>query len=283
MTVNCCLASFFCFLFHNCNIQGILFCLLTMGVASSPDFERPMLRMGSIAFFAGLAIIIVSTLVFHAGTRDPMDNPAIFAEYAESDTWIAAHIGQFAGVMLVFAGGFVALFRLLVKSESGITSALAWFGLVTAILVASTFAILQAVDGIALKIAVDTWYAIPPSSAENGGGEEEKAIAFRVAEGIRWTEIGINSYFRMLQGSVGIIFGVAIAASATTLSRWIGALGVFAGVATIIVGVRVAYVGFATVGSIEDTVSTLTYFAWVIILGIFMWRKTREKKKVVTR
>ena len=254
-----------------------------MGVASSPDFERPMLRMGSVAFLAGLVIIIVSTIGFHAGTRDPMDNPAIFAEYAESDTWIAAHIGQFAGVMLVFAGGFVALFRLLVKSESGITSALAWFGLVTAILVASTFAILQAVDGIALKIAVDTWYAIPPSSAENGGGEEEKAIAFRVAEGIRWTEIGINSYFRMLQGSVGIIFGVAIAASATTLSRWIGALGVFAGVATIIVGVRVAYVGFATVGSIEDTVSTLTYFAWVIILGIFMWRKTREKKKVVTR
>src|SRR5215210_7299111 len=165
---------------------------------TTSDLERPMLRMGSVAFLAGLVIIIVSTL-FHASSEDLMDNPVVFAVYAESDTWIAAHIGQFAGVMLVFAGGFVALFRLLVKSESGTTaSALAWFGLVAAILVASTFTILQAVDGIALKIAVDTWYAIPPSAADS----EEKAITFRVAEGIRWTEIGINSYNRILQGVV---------------------------------------------------------------------------------
>jgi hypothetical protein len=101
---------------------------------STPDLERPMLRMGSVAFLAGLVIIIMSTL-FHASSEDLMDNPVVFAVYAESDTWIAAHIGQFAGVMLVFAGGFVALFRLLVKSESGTTaSALAWFGLVAAIL-----------------------------------------------------------------------------------------------------------------------------------------------------
>jgi hypothetical protein len=92
---------------------------------SAPDLERPMLRMGSVAFLAGLVIIIVSTL-FHASSEDLMDNPVVFAVYAESDPWIAAaHIGQFAGVMLVFAGGFVALFRLLVGSESGTASALA--------------------------------------------------------------------------------------------------------------------------------------------------------------
>ena len=68
-----------------------------------------MLRMGSVAFLAGLVIIIIST-IFHASSEDLMDNPIVFAVYAESDTWIAAHIGQFAGVMLVFAGGFVALF-----------------------------------------------------------------------------------------------------------------------------------------------------------------------------
>jgi hypothetical protein len=88
---------------------------------STPDLERPMLRMGSVAFLAGLVIIIMSTL-FHASSEDLMDNPVVFAVYAESDPWIAAHIGQFAGVMLVFAGGFVALFRLLVGSESGTTA-----------------------------------------------------------------------------------------------------------------------------------------------------------------
>jgi hypothetical protein len=252
-----------------------------MVASNTPDFERPILRMGSIAFLVGMVIFLVSTIL-HPGREDPTNHPLVFAEYAEDQLWVASHIGQFAGGMLAFAGGFVALFRLLARSESGIVSALAWMGLAVTIAAGSALAVLQAVDGIALKIAVDTWYAIPTSpSTSTDGSEGEKAIAFRVAEGIRWIEIAANSFFRVLQGSVGVIFGVAIAASATTLSRWIGALGVFAGVATIILGVRVAYVGFATVGSIEDTVSTWTYLAWVIILGIFMWRKTRLK--VITR
>lgn len=252
--------------------------------ANTPDFERPMLRMGSVAFLAGLVIIIVSTL-FHASSEDLMDNPVVFVVYAESDPWVAAHIGQFAGVMLVFAGGFVALFRLLVGSESGTASALAWFGLVTAILVASTFTILQAVDGIALKIAVNTWYAIPtptspsPSSSADDDAVEEKAIAFRVAEGIRWTEIGVNSINRIIQGAVAIIFGVAIAKSAL-LSRWIGAVGIFAGAVTVIAGIGVAYLGFAPLPIVGD-VSTVISFAWIAILGIFMWRKT--KVKIITR
>jgi hypothetical protein len=145
-------------------------------VTSTAELERPMLRMGSIAFIAGLVIIIASTL-FHASSEDLMDNPVVFAIYAESDTWIAAHIGQFAGVMLIFAGGFVALFRLLASSESGTTSALAWLGFALTIMAASTFAILQAVDGIALKRAVDSWYAIPPTSSSSS---EEKASPFEL-------------------------------------------------------------------------------------------------------
>jgi hypothetical protein len=252
-----------------------------MVASNTPDFERPILRMGSVAFLVGMVIFLVSTIL-HPGREDPTNHPLVFAEYAEDQLWVASHIGQFAGGMLVFAGGFIALFRLLARSESGIVSALAWMGLAATIAAGSALAVLQAVDGIALKMAVNSWYGIPPSSSADGS-EEEKAIAFRVAEGIRWIEIAANSFFRILQGSVGIIFGVAIAASATTLSRWIGALGVFAGVATIVLGVRVAYVGFATVGSIEDTVSTWTYLAWVVILGIFMWRKTTSKKITTTR
>ncbi len=112
--------------------------------------------------------------------------------------------------MLIFAGGFVSLFCLLVRSEAGSASALAWLGLVVAVVTASTFAILQAVDGIAFKRAVDTWYAAAP---DDGKEEEEKTIPFRVAEGIRWIEIGINSINPILQGAATIIFGVAIAKS----------------------------------------------------------------------
>jgi hypothetical protein len=242
---------------------------------NTADLEHSMLRMGSIAFLAGMAIFLVSTIL-HPGREDPTNHPLVFAEYAEDELWIASHIGQFAGGMLAFAGGFVSLFWLLhTRSESGIASALAWMGLAATIAAGSALAVLQAVDGIALKMAVDSWYAVPAADGE------EKAIAFRVAEGIRWIEIAANSFFRILQGSVGVIFGVTILASGI-LHRWIGALGVFAGVATIILGVCVAYVGFATVGSIEDTVSTWTYLTWVVILGIFMWRKTTAKKMTTT-
>jgi hypothetical protein len=239
--------------------------------ASAAKLERPMLKMGSVAFLAGIVIFMVSTIGFHAGTMDPMDNPAVFAAYAQSDTWIAAHIGQFAGIMLIYAGGFVVLHRLLLHSESSVASALAWFGLAVAIITASTYAILQAVDGVAQKIATSTWYAIPPEDSE------EKAIAFRVAEGIRWTEIGINSYFRMLQGAVGIIFGVAIAKSGL-LSRWIGAVGIAVGAASIAAGVITAYIGFSEPVS---NIWAVTLYLWIIILGIFMWRKT--KVKTITR
>lgn len=68
-------------MFHNCNIQGILFNFLTM-VASTAELERPMRRIGSVAFLAGIVIFMVSTIGFHAGTMDPMDNPAVFAVYA---------------------------------------------------------------------------------------------------------------------------------------------------------------------------------------------------------
>ncbi len=140
-----------------------------------------------------------------------------------------------------------------------------------------TFAILQAVDGIALKRAVDSWYNLLLLLLLLSA-TEEKAIAFRVAEGIRWIEIGINSINRIIQGAVAIIFGVAIAKSAL-LSRWIGGVGIFAGVATVIAGVGVAYVGFAPLPIVGD-MATITTFAWVVILGIFMWRKTMTKKLI---
>jgi hypothetical protein len=257
---------------------------------NTSDLERPMLRMGSISFLAGLAIAVVSTFIFHpSGTGEElMNNPFIFAVYAEDDLWIATHIGQFAGLLLIYAGGFVALFRLLSRSDSGtVASALAWFGLVTSILTASALTILQALDGIALKIAVDTWYAIPSSpsassEAGNGGGREgEKAIALRVAEGLRWTEWGIQAYYRMLQGAIALIFGVAIAKSAI-LSRWIGAVGIAAGVAGIAAGVVTAYVGFSSVRDPVADLSTLLLYPWIIILGIFMWRKTRAKKMITS-
>jgi hypothetical protein len=232
-----------------------------------PQFQRPLLRIGSIAFLAGVIVVVVSTAI-HPSREDPANHLLVFEEYANSDTWIAIHIGQLAGGIMVFAGGFVALYRYLVQSESSMASALAWIGLALAIMTASAIAILQAVDGIALKMAVDSWIAAPP---------EEKPFTFRVAEGIRFIEYGTNSIFRFLQGAVAVIFGVAIIKS-KFLSSWIGGAGVIVGAATIYAGIEVAYLafGYANIGGLRG-ISMIIYFIWVGILGGLMWKKSMLK------
>jgi hypothetical protein len=116
-----------------------------------------------VTFIAGIVIVLVSTL-FHASSEDLTNHPVVFAAYARSDPWIAAHIGEFADGMLIFAAGFISLYSLLARSGSGTTSALAWLGLAVTIVTASIFAILQGVDGIALKRAVDSWAAVPSTT-----------------------------------------------------------------------------------------------------------------------
>src|SRR5919109_4162900 len=125
-----------------------------------PKFNRPLIRIGSIAFIAGVVIVVISTML-HPSREDPANHPLVFIEYANSNSWVAIHIGQFVGGIMVFAGGFGVLHSLLVRSESSTTSALAWIGFAVAIMTASAFAILQAVDGIALKMAVDSWASAP--------------------------------------------------------------------------------------------------------------------------
>jgi hypothetical protein len=230
-----------------------------------PRFQCPLLRIGSIAFLAGMIITVVSTAI-HPSTEDPSNHPLVFTKYASNDSWIAIHIGQFAGVIMVFAGGFVVLYRLLVQSESSLASILAWTGLALAIMTASVFAILQAVDGIAQNMTVDSWVTSPP---------EEKAVTFEVAEGIRFIEYGTNSIFRILQGTVAVIFGVAIVKS-KLLSKWIGGAGVVIGAITIYAGLEVAYLGFGGLTTIIG-ISMIIYFIWAGILGGFMWKKSMYK------
>jgi hypothetical protein len=229
------------------------------------QFQRPLLRSGSIAFLAGMIITVVSTAI-HPSTEDPSNHPLVFAEYASDDSWIAIHIGQFAGVIMVFAGGFVVLYRSLLQSESSMASILAWIGLALAIMTASTFAVLQAVDGIAQKRAVDSWVAAPP---------KEKAITFGVAEGIRFIEYGTNSIFRILQGTVAVIFGFAIVKS-KVLNKWIGRAGVVMGVVNIYAGLEVPYLGFGGLTTIIG-ISMIIYFIWVGALGGLMWKKSMSK------
>lgn len=231
------------------------------------QINRSSLRIGSTAFIVGVLIVIVSTML-HPSKEDPANHPLVFMEYANSNSWVAIHIGQFVGGIMVFGGGFGVLHSILMRTVSSITYTLSWIGFAVAIMTASAIAVLQAVDGIALKMAVDSWTTAPA---------EKKDMIFRVAEGIRWLEYGTNSIFRIMQGSVAAIFGVAIVRS-MLLSRWIGGAGILVGAISIIAGIEVAYVGFGYTNFVGlRGISSIIYFIWILILGAFMWTKTISK------
>ena len=60
----------------------------------------------------------------------------------------------------------------------------------------------------------------------------------------------------------------------SVLRKWIGAVGIAAGVVTMASGVVMAYVGFSSARDLVADLSTFIFYPWLVILGIFMWRKT---------
>lgn len=218
-------------------------------------------RTGAIALPLGVVLLVASTAA-HPSREDVMNHTAVFREYAQSDGWIAIHFTQWlAG--LVFFGGLVALYFAMATKREGST-ALARFGLAGVVLTAAAITMLQAVDGVALKWAVDAWTEAP-------AGQEPSAFAS--AMGLRWTEYAIQSYSNILLGLTLIFFGLAIAYG-SAYSRWPGWLAAGAGVAWIIHGLMVSYVGlFDSAPRLAALVLTAV---WAFVMAYQMWPRGRR-------
>src|SRR5215204_3156303 len=115
-------------------------------------------RLGAVALPLGVIVIGIAEY-FHPAKLDPMDNHAVFMEYAHTNIWTAVHFGEYFGFLLLL-GGLVALYYS-VSAQPGVGAGLAPFGFAAAVTAAASFTVLQAVDGVALKRAVDTWASAP--------------------------------------------------------------------------------------------------------------------------
>ena len=203
--------------------------------------------------------VLVGAEVLHPHREDPMDFRAAFTEYALSHTWTTVHLAEYFGFLLLL-GGLVALYYSL-SVRPGAGAWLAPFGLAAAVTTAASYTVLQAVDGIALKRAVDAWAGAPPSG---------KAAAFAAAEAIRWTEMGMNGLSFFLAGLTLFLFGLAIALG-SVYPRWMGLVAAVCGAAFMYNGaVEVAYEGF--VASIVKVVGLLLLAVWAFVMAAFMWR-----------
>jgi hypothetical protein len=216
--------------------------------------ERTLLRFGGGLLVGGFLLTVLATHEHPAGDDD--NHLVIFTKYAGSHFWVAVHLVQFAGVLIAL-GGFLVLYRVLqVRGEIPV---LAGFALGAAIASAATWAVLQAVDGVALKQAVDAW------TAASG---PQKAVRFADAETVRWTEWGINCYFRVLFGLTMVLFGAGIARTGI-VARWLGWIAVLGGALYMATGIAVGYAGFES-GFGDATGDALQLLFLVFVVGLLV-------------
>ena len=229
------------------------------GAGGSPALvDEITSKIGAVLLPLGVVLFVVSTAVFHPSAEHPMDNPAVFMEYAEDAGWIATHFAQWFASLFLMGGLIPVYFTIASRMEAG--AAIARFALGGALLTAAAFTMLQAVDGIALKWAVDAWAVAPPG---------ERSAAFSAALSVRWTEYALQSYSNLLLGLTLILFALATWMS-TAYPRWLAAIGGASGVAWIVHACMVPYVGLFD--SLPRLIAIVLLAAWTFAMAVPMWR-----------
>ena len=131
------------------------------------------------------------------------NHAAVFAGYARSGIWTAVHVAQFACMAIFLAGLFALFFALDV--QAGLAKWAGRFGAASAVVTLALYGGVLAVDGVALKQAVNAWASAP---------EAEKAARFATAEAIRWLEWGMRSYESFALGLAVILFAATVVRTA---------------------------------------------------------------------
>lgn len=227
--------------------------------ANGTSASRALTLSGTL-LVVGYVVNGIQRMLWHpTGAED--DHEAIFTEYAESDAWVATHLAEFVLVLVALAG-LLVLCRAL-RRETPYLALLAAGALIAS---SATWAVLQAVDGVTLKQAVDAWA---------GASGTEKTTRFADAETVRWIEWGLQSYFRVLLGVAFLLLGAAAVVS-RLVPTWLGLLLVVAGLLSVLVGISVGYAGLES-GFQDAAGIALQLVVLVFIVGLLVAsRRARE-------
>src|SRR5215211_4547848 len=223
--------------------------------------DRSLLRLSTTLVVIGEVLFALVT-AFHPGREDPNNHPAVFADYASSGSWTAIHFGQFVFMAVLLVRLLVLFFALNVRS-----GALGWvgrFSAVSVVVALPLYGVVQAVDGVALKHAVDAWANAP---------EAEKAIRFANAETVRWLEWGANQYQIFMFALVLILLATVIVGTAR-VPRALGYLMGLAAIPMLVQSLVIGTEGFSVpllAGSLSAVALPLM-LAWSIWLLIVAWR-----------
>jgi hypothetical protein len=226
--------------------------------------DRKALRLSAALLVVGFISYVIAGLLHPDGPAN--NHRVVFADYARSASWTAVHLGQFVGMALIITGLLLLYFAL--DLRVGSAAWVARLGAVSAAVALGLYGVLQAVDGVALKQAVDAWVSAP---------EAEKAARFAGAETVRWLEWGTRSYQSFMFGLTLILLGSAVAWTAR-LPRAIGYLMGLSGLAYIAQGWVVGSEGFPETNTFAILAGYVLILAWIIWLVVVAWR-TKEPSR----
>ena len=218
---------------------------------NSTALDRKSVLISATLLLTGQLLYIVITQM-HAG-GDANDHPAIFAAYARSGIWTAVHIGQFTATAILLAGLFALSSAL--DTQAGAARRTARLGAASAAVALALYGVVMAVDGVALKHAVNAWASAP---------DAEKPARFASAEAIRWIEWGARSYQNFALGLALLLLAAAVARTAG-LPRPIAYLMGLSGLTYLTQGWVAGTDGFTR------THDALIVLAWVLNLAWMIW------------
>jgi hypothetical protein len=222
--------------------------------------DRSSLRLSATLVVIGEVLFAIVTLFHPDG--DANNHPVVFAKYASDASYEALHVAQFVFMAVLLLGLFVLSFALNVRS-----GAFGWmdrFAAVSAMVALALYGGIQAVDGVALKHAVDAWVNAP---------EVEKATRFASAETVRWLEWGMNSY-QLFMFALALILLATVIVGTARVPRAIGYLMGLAAVPLFVQSQVIGTSGFSVpllAGSLS-VVALPLMLAWSIWLLIVAWR-----------
>jgi hypothetical protein len=210
--------------------------------------------------FIGVVVTVVLFLLHPQGATTDL---VTFTVFANSSSWTAIHLGEFVGMALILAGLLILYFAL--NISEGTARWLGFFGAVAAGAAVALYGVAFAVDGVALKQAVDAWASAPAA---------EQAARFASAQAIQWLELGTKSYQDLMFGFTLVLFATVIVWTAR-ISRPIGYFMGVIGLAFLVVGWLEGTVGFSQTYGITVLI---TYLLLLPVWGIWMliiawWRK----------
>jgi hypothetical protein len=216
------------------------------------------LHLSARLLVGGVALSFLSGM-FHPGQEPANDHAAAFAEYARSVHWTAIHLGQFVGMLVLVLGLLILTYAL---RQSGGAEWSLRLGAASAVIALALYGVLQAVDGVALKQAVDAWMNAP---------ETEKVARFASAEAIRWLEWGARSYQSFVLGVSFVFISVSIVRT-RQVPVAIGYLMGLSGLSYVAQGWVLGSSGFSAANTYPTLSGIVLVVAWTVWLFVWSWR-----------